>query len=67
MTSDLLTNPQFWRDRAEEIRVLSERYIARETKRMLQGIVADYEKFAQRAEERLNETKARPSVDVKGR
>ena len=67
MTSDLLTNPQFWRDRAEEIRVLSERYVARETKRMLQGIVADYEKLAQRAEERLNETKARPSVDVKGR
>jgi hypothetical protein len=53
MTSDLLTNPQYWLDRAEEIRVLAERYIHPETKRMLDNIVTDYEHLARRAEERL--------------
>jgi len=53
VTSDLLTNSQYWRDRAEEIRVLAERYAHPETKRMLQGLVADYEVLAQRAEKRL--------------
>jgi hypothetical protein len=53
MTSDPLTNPQFWRDRAEEIRVVAERYIHPETKRMLKTIVADYELLARRAEQRL--------------
>jgi hypothetical protein len=53
MISDLLTNPQHWRDRAEEIRVLAERSIRAETKRMLENIVADHELLARRAEERL--------------
>jgi hypothetical protein len=53
MTSDLLTNPQYWRDRAEEIRVLAERSVYPETKRMLETLVVDYELLAQRAEERL--------------
>jgi hypothetical protein len=57
MTSDLLTNPQYWRDRAEEIRVLAERYIQPETKRMLENIVTDYERLARRAEERLRENR----------
>jgi hypothetical protein len=50
MTSDLLTNPQYWLDRAEEIRVLAERYIHPETKRMLDNIVTDYEHLARRPE-----------------
>jgi hypothetical protein len=53
MTSQLLTDPQYWRDRAEEIRVIAERYIHPETKRMLEKIVSDYELLARRAEERL--------------
>jgi hypothetical protein len=53
MTSDLLTDPQYWRDRAEEIRVLAERTVDTETKRMLETLVADYELLARRAEERL--------------
>jgi hypothetical protein len=53
MTSNLLTNPQYWRDRAEEIRVLAERSVHTETKRMLETIVSDYELLARRAEERL--------------
>jgi hypothetical protein len=56
LTSDLLTNPRFWRDRAEEIRVLAERSVDPKIKRMLQGIVAGYEKLAQRAEERRRES-----------
>jgi hypothetical protein len=51
MTSDLLTNPQYWRELAKEIRVLAERSSHPETKRTLQNIVADYELLAQRAEE----------------
>jgi hypothetical protein len=57
MTSNLLTNPQYWRDRAEEIRVLAERSVHAETKRMLETIVADYELLALRAEERLRGSK----------
>jgi hypothetical protein len=57
MTFDLLTNPKFWRDRAEEIRLLAERYIHPETKRMLQNIVNDYEHLARRAEERLGRSR----------
>ena len=57
MTSGLLTNSQYWRDRAEEIGVLAERSTHPETKRMLQNIVADYERLAQRAEERFQESK----------
>jgi hypothetical protein len=50
---DLLTNPQYWRDRAKEIRWLAERSVHVETKRALETIVADYELLARRAEERL--------------
>jgi hypothetical protein len=46
MASDLLTNPQHWRDRAKEIRVLAERSTDPETKRTLKNIVADYELLA---------------------
>jgi hypothetical protein len=57
MTSDLLTNPQYWRDRAKEIRVLAERSTHPETKRTLQNIAADYERLALRAEGRLQESR----------
>jgi hypothetical protein len=36
MTSDLLTNPRYWLDRAEEIRVLAERSVHAEPKCMLE-------------------------------
>jgi hypothetical protein len=52
LISNLLTNPQYWLDRAEEIRVLPERTVCAETKRMLETIVADNELLARRAEER---------------
>jgi hypothetical protein len=56
MTSKQLTTPQYWRDGAEEIRELAERSTHPETKRSLQNIAADYERLAQRAEERLQES-----------
>ena len=59
MTSDLLTNPQYWRDRAKEIQGLAERSTHLETMRTLQNIAADYEHLAQRAEERLQESRRR--------
>jgi hypothetical protein len=55
MTSDLLTNPQYWRDRAKEIREFAEHSIDPEAKSTLQTIAAEYEHLAQRAEERLQE------------
>jgi hypothetical protein len=51
----LLTNPEYWRDRAEEIRQLAARSLHAETRRMLEIIVADYELLAGRAEERLRQ------------
>jgi hypothetical protein len=49
----LLTNPQYWLDRAEEIRVVAERSVHAETKRTLEKIVSDYEVLARRVEARL--------------
>jgi hypothetical protein len=57
MTSELLTTPRYWRDRAKEILELAERSTHPETKRNLQNIAADYEHLAQRAEERLQESR----------
>jgi hypothetical protein len=53
MSLALLTNPQYWRDRAEEVRVIAERMRDSENKRMMQNIVIGYELLAERAEERL--------------
>jgi hypothetical protein len=50
----LRANPQYWRDRAKEIRWLAERSVHVETKRALETIVADYELLARRAEGRLH-------------
>jgi hypothetical protein len=33
MTSKLLTNPKYWRDRAEEIKAIADRLANQETKR----------------------------------
>jgi hypothetical protein len=48
---------RYWRDRDKEIRVLAERSTHPQTKRTLQNIAADYENLAQRAEERLRESR----------
>jgi hypothetical protein len=54
MTSDLLRNPKYWRDRAKEIQAIADRLVNQETKRTMQDIAICYEQLAQRAEERLS-------------
>jgi 3-methyladenine DNA glycosylase/8-oxoguanine DNA glycosylase len=54
MTSKLLTNPQYWRDRAEEIKAIADRLANQEAKRTMLDIAICYEQLAQRAEERLS-------------
>jgi hypothetical protein len=54
MTSKLLTNPQYWRDRAAEIKAIADRLANQEAKRTMQDLAISYEQLAQRAEERLS-------------
>jgi hypothetical protein len=54
LTSKLLTNPQYWRDRAEEIQAIADRLANQETKRTMQDLATCYEQLARRAEERLS-------------
>jgi hypothetical protein len=49
VASDLMSNPQHWRDRAEEARSNAEQLNDPEAKRMMLGI----ERLAERAEERV--------------
>lgn len=53
MTYGLLTDPQYWRDRGEEMQRLGEQYKDPTTKQMMFGLATDYECLARRAEERL--------------
>ena len=46
-------DPRQWRERAEEARVLAEQMADAETKAIMLKIAEDYEKLAQRAEQRL--------------
>lgn len=48
MTSHF-NDPPYWRDRAEELRVLAERL----TRAMILGCARDYDRLAERAQERL--------------
>lgn len=46
-------NPTYWRDRAEELRVLAEGLKAPDAKAMILRCAADYDVLALRAEKRL--------------
>jgi hypothetical protein len=48
-----LDNPQLWRSRAEEARVLAEEMSDRDCYRIMLSIAESYEEMARRAEERL--------------
>ena len=52
MPARSINNPQHWLDRAKEARALTETIADLEAKRMMFGIADDYERLAQRAEER---------------
>jgi hypothetical protein len=51
-----LNDPHYWRDRAEEIRVIADRLRDPEARAMMFGCVEGYELLADRAEERLKQS-----------
>jgi len=52
MPKGLLDNPEYWRARAEETRVVAESMQDEESREMMLRIASDYEHMAERAEER---------------
>ena len=55
MSLHLLHDPDHWRQRAEELRVIAETTTDAQAKATLLRIVADYERLAERAERRNDE------------
>jgi hypothetical protein len=53
MPASFINDPEHWRDRAREKRALSERLRNEQAKQTMLRIANDYERLAQRAEERL--------------
>jgi hypothetical protein len=56
MTTNLVTDPQSWRDRAEKARMHAERMIEPVSKRMMIEIAEHYESLVRRARKRLLES-----------
>jgi hypothetical protein len=52
MPASFINDPEHWRDRAEEMRTLAEGMRDQVSRQMMLRMVQDYEKLAQRAEER---------------
>jgi hypothetical protein len=52
MPASLVNDPKHWRDRAREKRALAERLRNEQAKQAVLRIANDYERLAQRAEER---------------
>jgi len=52
MPASFINDPKHWRDRAEEMRTLAEAMKDHVSREMILRIAQDYEKLAQRAEER---------------
>ena len=53
MTTNLVTNPQRWRDRAEKARVHAQQMIEPVSKGMMVEVAEHYESLARRAGKRL--------------
>jgi hypothetical protein len=53
MPASLINDPEHWRDRAREKRELAERLRNEQAKQTMLRIANDYERLAERAEERL--------------
>jgi hypothetical protein len=53
MTTNLMPNPQYWRDRAEKARLHAERMIEPTSKRMMIEVAEHYESLVRRAGKRL--------------
>jgi hypothetical protein len=54
MPTGLLDNPEYWWARAEEARVVAESMQDATSREMMLRIVSDYERMAEKAEERSN-------------
>jgi hypothetical protein len=59
MTDSLINDPKHWRDRAEEIRTLADDMHDEISRQMMLRIAEDYERLAQRAEERAGRPPSR--------
>jgi hypothetical protein len=59
-----MNDPKHWRDRAEEARALADKMPDPISKHMVIGIAQDYEKLAERAEERKKGGSGRRTLEV---
>jgi hypothetical protein len=55
MPSHMFDDPEHWRQRAEEARVLAEQMSDAASREKMLGIAKDYERLAERAEQRAQE------------
>jgi hypothetical protein len=55
MSSHIFDDPKHWRQRAEQARVLAGQMSDAASKEMMLGIAKDYERLAERAEQRARE------------
>ena len=65
MASPFINDPAHWRHRAEQMRTLAEGMSSSETRQIMMRIAADYERLAERAEQRGKGTSA-PDSDGDG-
>jgi hypothetical protein len=52
MPASFINDPKHWRDRAEEMRRIASEMVDEKSKQTMLRIAKDYDKLAQRAEER---------------
>ena len=57
MSPGLLDNPKYWRNRAEEARVVADSMQDQQSKELMLGIARDFERMAALAEERPKRSK----------
>ena len=66
MTLQGINDAKHWRDRAAEMRVLSDEFNDPEAQRMMLTLASDYDKIADRAEDRAERDMPGPSPIPKG-
>ena len=67
MSTNVVPNPQYWRDRAEKARLHAERMIEPASKRMMIEVAEHYESRVRRARKRLFESVNTRAADLSGR